>query len=46
MTDRDFWLIIRRALLMVVKAIEKKYYQKEMPLTDTKNASVSWLPDE
>ena len=25
MTDRDFWLTVRRALLMVVRAIEKKY---------------------
>jgi hypothetical protein len=46
MTDRDFWLIVRRALLMIVKAIEKKYYQKEMPLADNKTASVSWLPDD
>ena len=25
MSDRDFWLIIRRALLMVVSAIEQRY---------------------
>ena len=25
MTDRDFWLLIRRALLMIVKGIEKMY---------------------
>jgi hypothetical protein len=25
MTDRDFWLMIRRALLMIAAAIEKKY---------------------
>jgi len=25
MTDREFWLIIRRALLMLVSAIERKY---------------------
>jgi hypothetical protein len=25
MSDRDFWIIIRRALLMVVAAIEKRY---------------------
>ena len=25
MSDREFWLIIRRALLMVVSAIEKRY---------------------
>ena len=25
MTDKELWLIVRRALLMVCKAIEKKY---------------------
>lgn len=25
MSERDFWITIRRALLMVVRAIEKKY---------------------
>jgi len=25
MADRDFWLLVRRALLMIVHAIEKKY---------------------
>ena len=25
MTDREFWLIVRRALLMIVRAIEKRY---------------------
>lgn len=25
MTDRDFWMLIRRALLMVCDAIERKY---------------------
>jgi hypothetical protein len=25
MTDREFWVIVRRALLMVVAAIEKRY---------------------
>jgi len=25
MTDYDFWLLIRRALLMVIRAIEKRY---------------------
>ena len=24
-TDREFWLLIRRALLMICKAIEAKY---------------------
>lgn len=25
MTDRDFWLLVRRALLMICNAIEKRY---------------------
>jgi len=25
MTDREFWLLVRRALLMVIRAIEKRY---------------------
>lgn len=25
MTEKEFWLMIRRALLMIVGAIEKKY---------------------
>lgn len=25
MTDRDFWLTVRAALIMMVKAIEKRY---------------------
>jgi hypothetical protein len=46
MTDRDFWLIIRRALLMVVKAIERKYTSKEVPLETGGNASVSFMVDD
>jgi hypothetical protein len=25
MTDKEFWEMVRRALLMIVRAIEKKY---------------------
>jgi len=25
MDEREFWLLIRRALLMVIRAIEKRY---------------------
>ena len=25
MTDKEFWLLFRRALLMIVSAIEKRY---------------------
>jgi hypothetical protein len=29
MSDRDFWLAVRRALLMICKASETKYSAKE-----------------
>lgn len=32
MTDRDFWLIIRRALLMICSAIEKRYCEQSTPI--------------
>jgi len=25
MTEHEFWLLVRRALLMIVRAIERKY---------------------
>jgi len=25
MSEREFWLLLRRALLMVIRAIEKRY---------------------
>ena len=44
MTDKDFWLIVRRALLMIVKAIEKKYQEEQ--IIDTEASSVSWILDK
>jgi len=29
MTDHDFWMLIRRALLMICAAIEKKFTKQE-----------------
>jgi hypothetical protein len=46
MSDKDFWLIVRRALLMIVKAIERKYTSKEVELDTGGNASVSFLIDD
>jgi hypothetical protein len=46
MTDKDFWLIVRRALLMIVKAIERKYPAREEILDTGGNASVSFLVDD
>ena len=31
-SDREFWLIVRAALLAIVKAIERKYICKEDPI--------------
>jgi len=31
MDDRDFWLMVRRALLMICKAIEKRYNLSGIP---------------
>ena len=33
MSEREFWLLIRRALLMVVKAIELKYLTETSTVT-------------
>lgn len=44
MTEAEFWLIIRRALLMIVAAIEKKYAKRNGQVvepTDT-DTVVSW----
>ena len=29
MTDYDFWMLVRRALLMICAAIEKKFTKQE-----------------
>ena len=46
MTDKDFWLIVRRALLMIVKAIERKYPTKDVELDTGGQVSVSYLVDD
>lgn len=32
MTEREFWLAVRSALLMIVKAIERRYLANVKPL--------------
>jgi len=34
MTDRDFWIAIRRALIMFIRAIEKRYDIKPLDAED------------
>ena len=46
MTDKDFWLIIRRALLMICKAIERRYTGKEVELDTGGSVSVSYLVED
>jgi hypothetical protein len=43
MTDKEFWLLIRRALLMIVRAIERKYTSKDVELDTGGGVSVSYL---
>ena len=45
MTEREFWMLIRRALLMIVKAIESKYSQSEQ-LEPSDNVTVSLATDD
>ena len=47
MSDKEFWLTIRRALLMIVKAIERKYPTKlvEVDIGDNITTTVSLSDD-
>ena len=31
LSDRDFWLLVRAALIQIVKAIEKRWLCKDVP---------------
>ncbi len=46
MNDKDFWMQIRRALMMIVKAIERKYPAKEEILETDASVDYSIQPDE
>ena len=46
MNDKEFWLMIRRALLMICKAIERKYpANSELVDVSSGEVTVSSLPD-
>ncbi len=47
MNDKEFWTQIRRALMMIVKVIEKKYPGKSdtIDLVSTDTVTVAHLPD-
>ena len=44
MTDKDFWMIVRRALLMICKAIERKYTGKDVELTGGDQVTITSYP--
>ena len=46
MTDKEFWLIIRRALLMIVKAIERRFPSRESNVTISESDTVSYLTED
>ena len=46
MTDKDFWLIVRRALLMIVNALERRYPTKNVELDTGGQVTVSMLVDD
>ncbi len=47
MTDKEFWIAIRRALQMIIKAIERKYIGGEaVPLDTGGDDSFSYVVDD
>ena len=43
MNDKDFWIMIRRALLMICKAIEKKYPGKDEMVEPSETQSITFF---
>ena len=46
MSDKEFWLLIRRALMMICKAIERKYPGKVIEVETGEEVSYSLDIDE
>ena len=46
MTDKEFWLMIRRALMMICKAIERKFAGKEVDLETEESETYSLVIDD
>ncbi len=46
MTDKEFWLMIRRALQMICTAIERKFAGKEVELETGEEVSYSLSADD
>ena len=46
MNDKEFWMMVRRALLMICSAIEKKYPGKDQVLEVDETASFTFFDDD
>ena len=46
MNDKELWMMIRRALLMIVKAIEKKYPGKDELVEPSDTVSVTFFDED
>ena len=46
MNDKELWMMIRRALLMIVKAIEKRYPGKDEVLEVDETASITFFDED
>ena len=46
MNDKEFWIMIKRALKIIVKAIEMKYPSKDVELETGETVSLSFPPDD
>ncbi len=48
MTDKEFWIAVRRALQMIIKAIERKYIGggEAVPLDTGGDDSISYVVDD
>ena len=46
MNDKELWMMIRRALLMIVRAIEKKFPGKDEVLAPSDTASVTFFDED
>ena len=46
MNDKELWLAIRRALLMIVRAIEKKFPGKDEVVEPSDTQSVTFFDED
>ena len=46
MNDKELWMMIRRALLMIVKAIEKRYPGKDELIEPSDTQSITFFDED